>query len=304
MTLSCFQLTEFGIDGQITLTGATGLVKICRSDDGVLMLVSEEEGVVDPALPMPANFSVADTILGFVLDIGIQRIKMLSRGNGYYFGSELKPAQSKRVVAQNDYDEGLFAWIRTSIDTCYQSADRAVATKAIRTQHLLDTYNNARLLYPNFIWESYLSLMRIIEAVGGSVGKYEFALAAAQLSPALSQRILDALAGVAAYPERLVKATALHAEAVSHINRNNGANAAAPYIALDDPAKVVFACFVSAYEYRNKFMHIGFPIPGIVTDSLGFQDDLGTAYLHPTVGMTWSRMLRPDGIRDGSHRYA
>ena len=107
MALSCFQLTEFGIEGQITLTGANDLVKICRSDDGVLMLVCDDEGrAMDPALPVPANFAVAGTILGFVLDIGIQRIKTLSLGSGYYFGSELKPAQSKRVVAQGDYDEG------------------------------------------------------------------------------------------------------------------------------------------------------------------------------------------------------
>jgi hypothetical protein len=300
VTLSCFQLTEFGIADQITLTGATGLVKICRSDDGILMLVCEDEGgaAINPAQPTPANFAVANTILGYVLDIGVQRMKILTQGDGYYFGSELRPPQSMRVVAQKDYNEGLFAWIRASIDTSYQSADRAIATNAIRTQHLLDTYNNARLFYPNFISESYLSLMRIIEALGGSAGRFDFALAAAQLSPALNQHIFDALAGVAAYPERLVKARALHAEAVAHITGNNGANAAAPLVALDDPGKVVFACCVSPYEYRSKFVHIGFPIPGVVRDSLGFEDDLGTAYLHPTVGMTWSRMFRPDGLRE------
>ena len=31
MTLSCFQLTEFGIADPIVLEGAAGLVKICRS---------------------------------------------------------------------------------------------------------------------------------------------------------------------------------------------------------------------------------------------------------------------------------
>jgi hypothetical protein len=182
MTLSCFQLTEFGIADPIVLEGAAGLVKICRSDDGVLMLVCEEvAGAMDPAQASPANFAVADTILGFVLDIGIQRVKMLTRGNGYYFGSELRPPQSKRGVAQKDYDKKLFVWIRASIDTTYQSADRARATDAIRAQHLVDTYNDARLLYPNFHSESYLSLMRIIEAIAGSAGRFDVALAAAQI---------------------------------------------------------------------------------------------------------------------------
>src|SRR5436305_2290015 len=102
MTLCCYQLTEFGLEGgQITLRGAAGLVKICRSDDGVLMLVCEDvAGIVDPAQPVAVNFAVADTILGFVLDIGIQRIKVLSRGSGYYFGEQLQSPQSKRVVGQ------------------------------------------------------------------------------------------------------------------------------------------------------------------------------------------------------------
>ena len=175
MTLSCIQLTEFGLEGgQITLTGAPGLVKICRSDDGVLMLVCDEAvEVLDPAHAAPVNFAVADTILGFVLDIGIQRIKILSRSNGYYFGTQLMTPQSPRVVAQRDYDEQLFTWIRASIDTSYQSADRAKVTDAIRAQHLLDTYNNARLLYPSFISESYLSLLRIIEAFAGTGGRFQ-----------------------------------------------------------------------------------------------------------------------------------
>jgi hypothetical protein len=300
MALSCIQLAEFRLEGgQITLTGAAGFVKICRSDDGILMLVCDEAlEIIDPAHSAPANFAVADTILGFVLDIGIQRIKVLSRSSGYYFGTQLKTPQSPRVVAQRDYDEQLFTWIRVSIDTSYQCADRARVTDAIRTQHLLDTYNNARLLYPNFISESYLSLLRIIEAFAGSGGRFQFALAAAQLSPDLNQRIVNALAAVEAYPAKLAKARAEHAAAVAHLTQNNGAAAAAPLAALDDAGKVVFACFVSAYEYRSKFMHIGFPIPGVVQDSSGFQNDLGTAYLHPSGGMKWSRMWRPDGLRE------
>lgn len=300
MTLSCYQLTEFGLEGgQITLGGAPGLVKICRSDDGILMLVCDEAaGAFDPAQPVPARFADSDTILGFVLDIGIQRIKVLSRSGGYYFGTQLKTPQSPRVVAQENYDERLFNWIKNSIDTSYQSADRAKVTDAIRTQHLLDTYNNARLLYPNFISESYLSLLRIIETFAGSAGRYQFALAAAQMSPTLNRNIVDALQVVEAYPARLNKARAEHAVAVAHINAHNGAAAAAPLAALEDAGKVIFACFVSAYEYRSKFMHVGFPIPSIVRESLGFQDDLGTAYLHPTHGMTWSRMWRPDGLRE------
>src|SRR5262249_14354629 len=80
--------------------------------------------------------------------------------------------------------------------------------------------------------------------------------------------------------------------------RRHGAQYRDELAALDQPSAAIFACFVSAYQYRNKFMHIGFPFPATIAESMGFLDDLGTAYLHPTLGMKWSRMIRPDGVRE------
>ena len=68
-------------------------------------------------------------------------------------------------------------------------------------------------------------------------------------------------------------------------------------LTLDDAGRVVFACFVSAYQYRNKFMHAGFPIPDIVKNSMGFELDLGTAYLNPVGPSFQLTMYRPDGIK-------
>jgi hypothetical protein len=124
----------------------------------------------------------SDPILGFVLDIGIQRMKMLTLGNGYYFRKAMRSPLSRRKVAQADFDGNGFDWITRLIDTSYQSADRGKVTNAIRCHHLLETYNYARVLYTNFICESYLSLLRIIEAVAGTTGSYEFALSCTVLA--------------------------------------------------------------------------------------------------------------------------
>ncbi len=66
---------------------------------------------------------------------------------------------------------------------------------------------------------------------------------------------------------------------------------------FDDAAQVVFVCFLSAYVYRNKFMHAGFPIPASVKDAFG-EDGAGTRYLPASTGLAWTRMLRDDGIRE------
>jgi hypothetical protein len=69
---------------------------------------------------------------------------------------------------------------------------------------------------------------------------------------------------------------------------------------FDDPAKVIFSCFYSAYQYRNKFVHIGFPFPDTVKESWGLEDGSGTAYFHPALGISWSKVYRPKvGLQEG-----
>ena len=148
MTLSCWQLTEFNLDGQVTL-GQFELVRICRSDAGILMLVTDDSfGLRDHQYPAPMQIAPTDSILGFILDIGIKRTKALTNGSGYFFDKPLLSAQSPRRISQQLFDAAEFQPIANTINENYQSRNVDKITHAIRCGHLMDTYNNARLLFP------------------------------------------------------------------------------------------------------------------------------------------------------------
>ncbi len=76
MTFSCWQLAEFNLKGQIALSEKIGLIRICHADDGTLMLVGKDAAAAPaPGKPVAIQFAGLDSILGFVLDIGIGRTK-------------------------------------------------------------------------------------------------------------------------------------------------------------------------------------------------------------------------------------
>ncbi len=292
-----WKITDFNLNGQINLGNKFGLIKIMRSDDGTLILVGDAEyGVIDQEKPSTASFLRPDSILAFVLDIGIQREKMLSRESGFYFGIRLIREQSLRVVSQKDFDENIFEKIGFLIDSYSRSGDKPKETEAIRLQLLFDAYNDARLLFPNFYAESYLTLMRIIEAIGITRGGYDFASFAATISSRLNQDIYQKLNAI--YKDRIEKATELFNICLLEANQK-GWKCYDKMVKLDIAGKVIFACFYSAYQYRNKFVHLGFPFPDTVKDSIGLGDDSGTAYLNPALGISWTKIHRPDGLQEG-----
>lgn len=292
-----WKLTNFNLDGQINLGNKFGLVKIMRSDDGTLTLIGDAKyGVIDQEKPSAASFIRPDSILAFVLDIGIQKEKMLSRGHGFYFGIRLIREQSQRVISQKDFDDNLFEKIGSLIDSYSRSGDKLKETEAIRLQLLFDTYNDARLLFPNFYAESYLTLMRIIDAIGVTRGGCDFTTFVATISSELNQDIYQKLDRI--YKDRVKKAIELFDACLIEVSKNKW-KCYNEMTKFDVAGKVIFACFYSAYQYRNKFVHIGFPFPDTVKDSIGLEDDSGTAYLNPALGVSWTKIYRPDGLQEG-----
>jgi hypothetical protein len=303
MEIDSWQLTEFNLEGrQIKLSDKFGLVKIVRSDDGVLALIGDGQyGLIDQEKPTPASFLRPDSLLGFVLDIGIQRTKMLTRGHGFYFGHKLIEAQSQKKVSQADFNQDLYDNIGTKIETHFQSEDKHKELEAIRLQFLLDQYNNARLLYPNFISDSYLSLMRLLDALGNTKSRYNFALYASTISNALNQEIYGKLQGVVGLNDRIQKALSLFQMHLTEAQTKNYP-LATPMLALDDASKVIYACLFSAYMYRNEFVHQGIPFPDTVKEAVMETPEApegGMAYLNPALGIMWSKIHRPDGSQDG-----
>jgi len=290
-----FELTAFNLEGQINLGERYGLIKILKSEDGKVVLVCDGEyGTLDQVNPTKLSVANTDAALGLVLDIGIRREKQLTIGGGFYAASPLRTVQSNRPIKQADFDEGLFEQIKGSLDRCFQSGVHAKELLAIRLNQLIETYNNSRLLFPNFYNESYLGLMRIIDAIGKTWGADEFALAAASISPTMNEDICEKIKKINPYGLRIQIALRLFDERLPQVSKELRGSVAT----LDSNGKIVFACFYSAYQYRNKFVHLGFPFPQIVTEARDIEQDLGTAYLSPVIGMHLPKRYSPGGVQE------
>ncbi|KKW21616.1 MAG: hypothetical protein A2W52_02125 [Candidatus Taylorbacteria bacterium RIFCSPHIGHO2_02_49_25] len=299
MEIESWQIMDFNLQGRSIKIGKLGLVKIIRCDDGTLVLVGDyAHRLIDQEKPTAAHFSRNDSILGFVLDIGIQKEKWLSGGHGFYFGMPLIQRQSQRPVSQTDFDENLFEKIGTVIDKNFQSGDSKKETEAIRLQLLFDAYNNARLLFPNFCADSYLGLMRILDAVGSVKGACDFGSFVASVSSSLNKDIYSKIQAIKSYDSRIKIAADLFDVCVAEADKKKW-SCSEQMEKFDDSGKVVFSCFYSAYQYRNKFVHLGFPFPDIVKDAHGLKEGSGTAYLNPALGISWQKIHRPEGLKDG-----
>ncbi|MFA6593888.1 MAG: hypothetical protein WCT16_01395 [Candidatus Buchananbacteria bacterium] len=296
--LESWQITDFNLNDNQLKIDKLGLIKIIRSDDGILTLVSDANyGVIDHEKPSPAKFANNDSILGFILDIGIRREKVLASGHGFYFGRSIIRPQSSKIISQNDFDEELFEKISDIINSKYQSNNKQEETEAIRLRFLFDTYNNARLLFPNFLSESYLNLLRIIDALSVKRHAESFALFAAMISSDLNDAIYNKVNIIEGYKDRIDYAADLFKNLME--KKNIERSCKAEMGKLNDKGKFIFSCFYVAYQYRNKFVHLGFPFPDTVKNSYGLKDGSGTAFLNPALGIYWRKVYRPNGIEDG-----
>ncbi len=296
MELSSWQLTEFVLEGQIAFDNNRGLVKILRADDGTLTLVEDaDHGRIDPDKPTPIGLANSDSILAFVLDIGVRRERQLTYGSGFYFGNARTAPQSTKPVSQRDFDGDLFERIAALIDRKYQSGDKRSEAEAMRIQLLLHQYNDARLLFPSFFSESYLALMRIVDALNPHFNAEGFATYCVCLDVKANSDIYARLKALPLFAQRLRSAVVLFEERLARAE--TGKWAVAPLmVRLDEASRVLFACFYSAYKYRNTFVHHGFPFPATVKEVWGAEANSATAYLSGTLGISWMKTHRPEGL--------
>ncbi len=302
MNIDSFELSEFNLNGAIVLDEKFGLSKIIRSPDGKLVLIRDGDwGAISASTPTLANISDLDSALGFVLDIGIRKEKALTMGHGFYFGHELIPHfQSSKQVSQSDFDAGLLEEIVNTINTKYHSRYSRSQRKALQLNHLLGTYNEARLLYPNFYTNSYLGLFRILDALSGASGSYDFAVWAAEVSSDLNKEIYRKITDMEVMSSKLQLATTLFARwsGAYKYNRGRDRRDLRPIMSnLSRYGQLVFVCFYSAYQYRSKFVHQGFPFPKVVIESFGRDD--GTNYISSAFGASHVKIFRPDGLQGG-----
>jgi hypothetical protein len=287
-----YELYPFNVEGQIVLGDKFGLIKIFRSqDERIILLCHNKYQTIEK--PTPASIANLDAALGFVLDIGIKRNGLLVR-DGFYLGESTQP-QSQKVIKQASFDASVFETVVSIINHYYQSNQRDKESLAVRTNFLLDTYNNCRLLYPNFYSESYLGLLRIIDATSNSSRAINFALAAARISSTLNHDVYEKIAAVGALEVRLGIADSLFLDCLGGKKGHISSKEKAQMRTLDPQAKLIFSCFYSAYQYRNKFVHQGFPFPEIGGFGRGQGDDSGLSYLDSVLGMLLVRSHSPIG---------
>jgi hypothetical protein len=129
-----YELSPFQLEGQIKLDEKRGLIKICHSGDGHLILFCDAQyALFSQTEVTPLRIADIDAALGFVLDIGIKRIKRLASG-GFYFGETLTQSQSDKKVDQSNFDATVFERFVSLLDRHYQSGDPA---RALRNSYLL-----------------------------------------------------------------------------------------------------------------------------------------------------------------------
>jgi hypothetical protein len=207
-------------------------------------------------------------------------------------GKALVPPQSRRKVTQADYDADLFDRLVSALDRHYQSGNSESESLAVRTNYLLQAYNNSRILFPSYHNESYLGLLRIIDAITKSWSADEFALSAAEISPALNREVYEKVAGIAAYQQRRLDL----AEQVMSTRSNENHLLQQRMRSLDKQARLMFSCLYSAYLYRNKFVHSGLPFPYTVTLSINSADDSGMNYVNPAEGISFIKRQSSGGV--------
>jgi hypothetical protein len=297
MDFSSYQLTEFNLSETIKLGSKAGLIRLQRSEDGILCLISDSNAnIIDQTQVTKARISDPDAILGFVLDIGIRKEKQLTSGGGHYFGHQWINAQSMKPIRQTDYDEVLMEKILNRVDNDFQSGDTKKEIDAVRLQYLLKSYNQARLLFPNFFNESYLCLMRIIDAIVDAKTRRLFAFLGASLAPNAGLDIYGKIVAVGGYAARITLAENLFKRELADAIKEK-----APYAsrlgALPKHLQFVFACLFSAYKYRNEFVHHGFPFPDTIKDS--DSTTAGGSYLFPAEAILILRHHNPNGVVPG-----
>lgn len=298
-SIQSFKLTEFNLspDEQIKID-CCGLIKIYRSQDGELVLMVDDDfGVIDPEQTIDSSVAHVDSLLAFNLDIGIRREKWLTYSNGLYLGRDMIAGQSREAIKQEHFDKVQMESMKERLDTLFHSTDQQEVADAVRLSHLLDAYNNARLLYPDFIDESYLGLMRILDALPNEGrGAIEFALYVARISPELNQQVHEKIVAIYKDGGRMDLAKKVFDDCCA---KKEGKKLIINPEKFTDADKLIFSCFYSAYQYRSKFVHIGLPFSSMVKEVLDLERDSGTAYLHPAMGERLIKRYNPDGLKDG-----
>ncbi|MDO8592726.1 MAG: hypothetical protein Q7R92_03075 [bacterium] len=249
-------INEIGENQYIDLKGKAGLIKIQKNEDTkeVIIYTDEQFGSVGQ------SHCDVMALLSLFFNKGIELTRVLTFGNGSdYYPQELNKYSIK--ISKEGYDDKLFEKYFIRINNLCSSSNTNKNRKGKNLANLLSIYKNALLLYPKFSEESYLDLIKILDAQRHKKdsGVWSFP---EKVIPILSKKFVRSF-----YKEirKIEYFRTCHIDIANkffsknYIKIKNAVKNISVYSA--EEYKFMYAVLFSLYEYRSKNIHDGFMFP-------------------------------------------
>ncbi|MCK9352147.1 MAG: hypothetical protein M0P76_05160 [Candidatus Pacebacteria bacterium] len=280
-----WELTKFNLDGNIIIN-KYGILKIRKSDDGVIVLITDSNYLKLGKNNSKNKISDPDSALAFALDIGIQKKRKLTT-SGFYDGGSMKNEKSNKVISSKNYNAGEFELINKRINSLFSKTE--TEGDAFKLKNIFDIYNNAHLLRQNFYSESYIDLMRILDSLFSAINGVDFALKCCSVSAQFNKEVFERVNnGNTVGKERTNSSSHVLKYILDNkLNTKSNEQHKEKLENMTEEGKFVFSCLYSAYQYRNVWIHRGFPFPIPMT----YTDD----YFSLSMGQSFARFIRDTG---------
>lgn len=200
-------------------------------------------------------------LLAFLFNTGLKVERQIM------FNCSYVPAEIAKLPALNieNFDIDLFDKYYLRILQLCKSKSLKHYRRGCKMKNLLEIYNKSKLLILNFKDESYLNLWRVLEAQEELDGTNPLIFAHKIIKILPKKFISDAYAqilNVELYKNEHVPLAKKMFEKIkkSSLEKSGDRSLSKKYYELDK-FKVFFMSLYALYQYRNKFVHCGFPFP-------------------------------------------
>lgn len=287
-------ITDIPSDRYIDLKGKVGLVKIQKNRDTEEVILYTDDSYMKP----PLNHCDSMAILSLLFNRGIELTRRLSYGADYYPEdiNKFSVKLSKDHISQ--YDPELFEKVHNVINSLCSSSNTNRNRKGRKLVNLLSIYKNALLMYPKFAEESYLNLVRILEAQrnNGNTSAWHFPDKTIPLLPkAFISKFYIEIQKIDYFKTVHIKSAIKFFSRNSNIIKNSVKNYA-DY--GKGELKLMYVVLFALYEYRNKYIHEGFQFPHKIT---GYYEGNGNEplnYLDGSLGEGFAVNTEPFESKD------
>lgn len=247
----------------INLGNVAGLIKLQKVETGEVILYTD-----DNFREAGMNHVEALSLLSLFFNQGIETTSFLASDGGYY----PQKFNNYPVVINNDgYDKKIFEEYFKKINKMCSSHNTNINRKGRNISNMLSAYRKALLLYPKYYEESYLNLVRIVDANRPSMKKdsnsWIFPHKAISVLP---KRFVNSFYNkliVASEKIKYIKEEHINVALKFFIKNKEFISGKVKNIQIykESSFKFLYAVLFACYEYRNKYLHDSFPFPKKIT---------------------------------------